>query len=91
MQFGPETSKPLNELLDVLLCDLRALSQGERELIATQVSATDDCAYRHSVYGAIAARRLGGGEHLVECIKTDFEKAEISENLRARFHSVAKM
>jgi uncharacterized peroxidase-related enzyme len=83
MIFRPETSKPLNELVDVLLCGPSTLSQGERELIATYVSARNDCTYCHSIHGAIAAYRLSGDEHLVQCVRTDFEHAEISEKLKA--------
>jgi uncharacterized peroxidase-related enzyme len=83
MLFRPETSKPLNELVDVLLCGPSTLSQGERELIATYVSAQNDCTYCQSIHGAIAAHRLGGDEHLVKCVETDFEHAEISEKLKA--------
>jgi hypothetical protein len=35
MRFRPETAKPLNELVDVLLRGPHTLSAGERELIAT--------------------------------------------------------
>jgi len=81
--FRPETSKPLNELVDVLLCGPNTLSQGERELIATYVSAQNDCTYCQSIHGAIAANRLGGNEELVQCVKVDFESAEISEKMKA--------
>jgi uncharacterized peroxidase-related enzyme len=83
MMFRPETSKPLNELVDVLLCGPNTLSQGERELIATYVSAQNDCTYCQSIHGAIAANRLGGNEELVQCVKLDFESAEISEKMKA--------
>ena len=59
------------------------LSQGERELVATYVSSQNDCTYCHSIHGAIAAHRLGGDENLVQCVKTDFEHAEISDKLKA--------
>ena len=37
MAFRPETSKPLNELVEVLLRHPNSLTPGERELIATYV------------------------------------------------------
>ena len=43
MAFRPETAKPLNELVDVLLRGPHTLSPGERELIATYVSSQNDC------------------------------------------------
>ena len=43
MLFRPETAKPLNQLAEVLLRGRNSLSPAERELIATYVSAQNDC------------------------------------------------
>ena len=43
MAFRPETAKPLNELAEILLRGPSSLSRAERELIATSVSARNDC------------------------------------------------
>jgi len=59
MMFRPETAKPLNELAEVLLRGPHTLSLGERELIATYVSARNDCNYCQTIHGAIAAHHLG--------------------------------
>jgi uncharacterized peroxidase-related enzyme len=83
MMFRPETAKPLNELVEVLLRGPSTLTQGERELIATCVSARNDCVYCQTIHGAIAAHHLNGNEKLVECVKLDFEHAEITEKLKA--------
>ena len=83
MAFRPETSKPLNELVDVLLRDSNSLTPGERELIATYVSSLNDCHYCQSIHGAIAAAHLADNEDLVQCVKRDFEAAEISSKLKA--------
>ena len=83
MAFRPETSKPLNELVDVLLRDRTSLTPGERELIATYVSSLNDCHYCQSIHGAIAAAHLSDDEDLVQCVKRDFESAEISPKLKA--------
>jgi uncharacterized peroxidase-related enzyme len=83
MMFRPETAKPLNELVDVLLRGPNTLSLADRELIATCVSARNDCAYCQASHGAIAAHHLGGNEELVQCVKLDFERAEISDKLKA--------
>ena len=45
MAFRPETAAPLNALADVLLRGPSTLSAGERELIATHVSARNDCPF----------------------------------------------
>ena len=83
MKFRPETAAPLNELVEVLLRGPSTLSQGERELIATYVSARNDCNYCQSIHGAIAAHHLGGNEELVQCVKLDSEQAAISEKMKA--------
>ncbi len=83
MAFRPETSKPLNELVEVLLRHPNSLGQGERELIATYVSSQNNCHYCQSIHGAIAAAHLDGNEELVQCVKDDFRSAEISPKLKA--------
>ena len=83
MAFRPETAKPLNELVDVLLRGAHTLSPGERELIATFVSARNDCRYCQTIHGAIAAHHLGGDESLVVEVKRDAQHAAVSDKLKA--------
>lgn len=52
MAFRPETAKPLNDLVDILLRGPHPLSPGERELIAAYVSSLNDCRYCHTIHGA---------------------------------------
>jgi uncharacterized peroxidase-related enzyme len=81
--FRPETALPLNELVDVLLRGPNSLTPGERELIATYVSAQNDCYYCQTIHGAIAAAHLDGDEELVQKVKLDFANADISQKLKA--------
>ena len=83
MAFRPEAAKPLNELVDVLLRSPNSLSSGERELIATYVSAQNDCYYCQTIHGAIAAHDLNGDEELVKQVNRDFGAAEISDKMKA--------
>ncbi len=83
MAFRPETARPLNELVEVLLRGPSTLTRGERELIATYVSSRNCTHYCHSIHGAIAAAHLGGDEALVKQVKTDFTQANISPKLKA--------
>jgi uncharacterized peroxidase-related enzyme len=83
MAFRPETARPLNDLVDVLLRGPGTLTPGERELIATFVSARNDCRYCQTIHGAIAAHHLGGAEDLVVAVKTDPANAAISDKLKA--------
>jgi len=83
MAFRPETARPLNALVEVLLTGPSTLSPGERELIATYVSSRNCTHYCESIHGAIAAAHLGGNEALVKQVKVDFLQAEISDKLKA--------
>jgi uncharacterized peroxidase-related enzyme len=83
MAFRPETAKPLNELVEILLRGPNSLTPGERELIATYVSTENDCYYCQTIHGAIAAASLNGDEALVKKVKVDFRNAAISDKLKA--------
>jgi uncharacterized peroxidase-related enzyme len=83
MAFRPETAKPLNELVEILLRGPNSLTRGERELIATYVSTENDCYYCQTIHGAIAAASLGDDETLVKKVKADFQNAAISDKLKA--------
>ena len=83
MTFRPETARPLNDLVDVLLRGPHPLSPGERELIATYVSAQNDCHYCQTIHGAIAAHHLGGNESLVDAVKRAPQRAAITTKLKA--------
>src|SRR6185295_5575869 len=83
MAFRPETARPLNDLVDVLLRGPHTLSPGERELIATYVSSENDCRYCQTIHGAIAAHHLDGDETLVVNVKADPQRAAISDKLKA--------
>jgi uncharacterized peroxidase-related enzyme len=91
MAFRPETAKPLNELVEILLCGSHSLSPGERELIATYVSSLNDCHYCQSIHGAIAAAHLNDNEDLVRRVKADFQRADISDKLKALLAIAAKV
>ncbi|HEV2445260.1 MAG TPA: peroxidase-related enzyme [Candidatus Sulfopaludibacter sp.] len=81
--FRPETARPMNALVEILLQGPSTLSKGERELIATYVSSRNCTHYCHSIHGAIAAAHLGGNEALVKQVKVDFMQADISPKLKA--------
>jgi uncharacterized peroxidase-related enzyme len=83
MAFRPETAKPLNELVEILLHSPNSLSPGERELIATYVSSENDCYYCQTIHGAIAAASLNDDEALIKKVKHDFQNAAISNKLKA--------
>jgi len=83
LAFRPETAKPLNELAEVLLRGPSTLTPAERELIATYVSAQNDCFFCQNIHGAMAAYYLGGNEKLVTDVKRNYPDAPISSKLKA--------
>lgn len=84
MAYRPETAKPLNELVEVLLRDdNNTLSRGERELIGTYVSSLNDCFFCQNVHGALAGHYLGCDINAIDAIKKDYQATEISEKLKA--------
>ena len=89
MAFRPETAKPLNDLVDVLLRGPHPLSPGERELIATFTSAQNECRYCQTIHGAVAAHHLQD-EEVVERVKHDVEHADVSDKLKALLVIAAK-
>jgi uncharacterized peroxidase-related enzyme len=91
MAFRPETARPLNALVEILLTGPSTLSRGERELIATYVSSRNCTHYCHSIHGAIAAAHLGGDEALVKQVKTDFMQAAISAKLKTLLTMAGKV
>jgi uncharacterized peroxidase-related enzyme len=90
LTYRPETARPLNDLVDILLRGPHTLTPGERELIATYVSARNECTYCQSIHGAVAARQLGDAEELVEHVKRDVETAPIAPKLKALLNIAAK-
>jgi uncharacterized peroxidase-related enzyme len=81
--FRPETAKPMRALAEILLRGPSVLSSGERELIATYVSAQNECYFCQTSHGAAAAHHLGGNEQLVLDVKRSYESAAISDKLKA--------
>lgn len=91
MNFRPETTKPLNELAEILLRGPSTLTQAERELIGTFVSSKNDCQYCQSIHGALAAHLLNGNEALVSQVKCDFSSAQISDKMKALLEIAGKV
>jgi uncharacterized peroxidase-related enzyme len=83
MAFRPETARPMNDLVEILLTGPNTLSPGERELIATYVSSRNCTTFCENIHGAIAAAHLGGDEVTVKQVKTDFTQAAITPKLKA--------
>jgi uncharacterized peroxidase-related enzyme len=83
MAFRPETAKPLNELAEILLRSDNSLSRGERELIATYVSALNECFFCQQVHGGLAQHYLQCDTSKIDAVKADFNAADISDKMKA--------
>jgi uncharacterized peroxidase-related enzyme len=83
LRYRPETAKPLGDLAEVLLRGPNSLSRGERELIATHVSALNDCQFCTSSHAAFAAVQLDGGMALVDQVVGDLSGAPLSPKITA--------
>ena len=88
--FRPETAKPMRELAHILLHLPSSLSPGDRELIASHVSASNNCHFCYSSHSAAAAAHLGDPS-LVKQVKTDYETAPISPKLKALLKIAGKV
>lgn len=91
LQYRPETAKPLSELAEVLLRGPSTLSSAEREMIASYVSYQNECHFCHTSHGAATAHHLDGNLNLIDDIKNNFEKTEISDKLRKLFNIAKKV
>ncbi|TSJ39473.1 peroxidase-related enzyme [Mucilaginibacter corticis] len=90
--YRPETAKPLNGLVQVLLHDPHpTLSAGERELIATYVSNLNTCYYCTNIHGAIARHQLGNDAGTVKQVLADANTAPISNKLKSLLKIAAKV
>src|SRR5580698_11205443 len=90
MTFRPETAAPINSLVNILLRGESTLSPGERELIATHVSAQNDCFFCQTIHGAVAAAHLDD-ETVVRTVKTDWMNAKVSPKLKALLNIAGKV
>ena len=83
MAFRPETTKPLNELAEVLLRSENSLTRGERELIATHVSYLNDCFFCQNAHAGIAQHYLACDLDEMDKMKINPDSAAISDKLKA--------
>jgi uncharacterized peroxidase-related enzyme len=68
VMFRPETGKHLYDLAQVLLRDPSPLSAAERELIATHVSARNNCMFCMSSHAAAARELFEDKREVVDCV-----------------------
>lgn len=66
--YRPETAQHLYALAQVLLRDPSPLTPAERELIATHVSARNNCMFCMSSHAAAARELYAGQQEIVDCV-----------------------
>jgi uncharacterized peroxidase-related enzyme len=94
MVFSPETTKPLCDLVEVLLTGPHTLTPAEREMIATYVSSENDCHYCQHCHGSTAAQHLGGKAadyEFITALKRDFEGTNLSAKMKALLSVAGKV
>ena len=91
MNFRPDAAQALNALAQALLVEASPLTRGERELIASFVSSLNHCTFCMTSHGAIAAHLPGNDYVLVHAVWEDYQKADISDKMKALLHIAGKV
>ncbi len=89
--YRPATAAPLRELAEVLLRGPSTLTSGDREMIATFVSARNDCGFCEASHRAAAAHHLKGDYDIVDAVRRDYLAAPISAKLKGLLTIAAKV
>ena len=91
VMFRPETGKHLYDLAQVLLRDPSPLSPAERELIATHVSARNDCMFCMSSHAAAARELFEGQREIVDCVIENKSTELLTPKMKALLHIAGKV
>ncbi|QIP15449.1 peroxidase-related enzyme [Spirosoma aureum] len=83
VMYRPDTGKSLYELAQTLLRGDSPLSQAERELIATYVSARNNCNFCTQSHAAAARALFGPDREVVDFVLDEYKTAPISDKLKA--------
>jgi len=81
--YKGSTGKALSNLAQTLMHGPSNLSSGERELIAAYVSGLNNCEFCHESHGSCASHHLNDNGKTLEAVKSDFERAPVSEKMKA--------
>lgn len=89
LEYRLDTAYPIRDLTQILLRGESTLSQAERELIATVVSAGNQCKFCTAAHTA-AADILLGENTTSEMVKNDLANAPVSDKMKVLLE-IAKM
>ncbi|MBT1703318.1 carboxymuconolactone decarboxylase family protein [Chryseosolibacter indicus] len=82
LEYRQDSAHPIRELTQILLRGPSALSEAERELIATIVSHSNECTFCTTAHTAAADKLLGEGQ-TTQAIKNDIELAPVNDKIKA--------
>lgn len=82
LDYRQDTALPIRQLTQILLRGESTLTEGERELIATVVSAGNECRFCTAAHTAAANRYLDDPD-ITEQVKKDPSTAAVSNKMRA--------
>lgn len=85
------TGKALSKLAHTLLHGPSSLTPGERELIASHVSALNNCEYCRESHGESANTHLKDHGIIVGSLKTGVKQAKISNKMKALLNIAGKV
>ena len=91
VMFRPETGKHLYQLAQVLLRDPSPLSPAERELIATHVSARNNCFFCMSSHAAAARELFEDRREVVDCVIHNQPTELLSDKMKALLRIAGKV
>lgn len=91
VMFRPETGKHLYDLAQVLLRDSSPLSPAERELIATHVSARNNCVFCMSSHAAAARELFDDKREIVDCVIQNESTPLLSDKMKALLNIAGKV
>ena len=88
LEYRRDTAQPIRELTQFLLRGPSTLTEAERELVATVVSAGNDCTFCTLAHTA-AVDLLTGDHSIVEQVKKDHKLARVSNKMKALLNIAA--
>lgn len=91
VMFRPETGEHLYALAQVLLRGESPLTPAERELIATHVSARNDCMFCMSSHAAAARELFNEERKIVDCVIDDISTAPVGSKIKALLNIAGKV
>jgi uncharacterized peroxidase-related enzyme len=81
LEYRKDSAQPIRELTQTLLRGPSTLTEGERELIATIVSHSNECKFCTTAHTAAADKLLGQSDTTAQ-IKNNIETASVSEKMK---------